>query len=92
VKPAKDDMVLSFFFLQMFSLLLAYGWEQPLDLSGARIVNADAVFHSKSEIMRLMNLNAGEGKPLIRPAKGLEDGCVNMVCKEDKAGAYTNDT
>jgi hypothetical protein len=76
----------------MFSLLLAYGWEPAMDLSGARMVTADAVFHSKSEIMRLMNLNADEGKSLVRPAKGLEDGCVNMVCKEDRAGAYTNDT
>ncbi len=64
-----------------------------MDLSGARIVNADAIFHSKSEIKRLMKLNAvDQGKQFVKPAKGLEDGCVNMLCKEDRAGAYTNDT
>ncbi len=77
----------------MFNLLLAYGWEKSTSLSGALMVDADSVYRSKSEIIRLMKQNSvDEGRPFAKPSRGLEDGCVNMVCNEVHAGSYSQAT
>ena len=74
----------------MFNLLLAYGWETSTSLVGARMIDADSVYRSKAEITRLMKQNsADEGRPFAKPSRGLEDGCVNMVCNESHAGFYS---
>ncbi len=76
----------------MFNLLSAYGWEPSISLVGARMVDADSVYHSKAEIVRLMKQNsADEGRPFAKPSRGLEDGCVNMVCNESRPGNYAQE-
>ena len=75
--------------LQMFNILLAYGWKNTLDLVGARMLNADEIYHSKEEIIRLMKQNGyDQGREFVKPARGLEDGCIKLVCNETHAGAY----
>jgi hypothetical protein len=79
--------------VQMFNLLTAYGWEPNTSLVGARMVDADSVYRSKAEIVRLMKQNSvDEGRPFAKPSKGLEDGCVNMVCNESRPGIYSEAT
>ncbi len=77
----------------MFNLLTAYGWVPTLSLVGARMLDADSFYRSKDEIVRLMKQNsADEGQPFAKPSRGLEDGCVNMVCNESRPGIYAQAT
>ena len=73
----------------MFSILLPFGWEKTRKLSGAQMLSPDEIFRSRKEIVRLMKQNGNDqGVGFIKPAKGLEDGCVNMVCAEKQAGEF----
>ncbi len=77
--------------LQMFNILVPYGWENSKNLIGAMMLYPDKIYHSKAEIKRLMKLNGfDQGLEFVKPARGMEDGCVNMVCAENQAGVYAH--
>ena len=60
-----------------------------IQLAGQSIVDTTApVGVAAGEYTRIMQSNAADGPRFIKPQRGHEDGCVNGVCFESKAGQF----
>ena len=65
----------------MFALLFT--------LVGEKIIKASSE-RSEDKYASIMHSNGVDGPRFIKPQRGHEDGCVNGVCFENRAGEFAS--